>query len=148
MPRHFIEHTLPYRTDDLFALVRDIESYPRFLPWCHGARVIEHVSEHIILADLLIRFKGIHGKFTSRVLLDPQANEINVELAQGPFKHLYQGWKFFMLGNGDSTRVEFDIDFSLRVKVLEKVMDMVFNSACDKMMAAFEDEAKRRYGTA
>lgn len=145
MPQHYIEKTLPFTADQLFSLVSDIESYPKFLPWCNGARIVERVSDNIILADLLLKFKGVHGKFTSRVWIDDAGKEINVELAQGPLKHLYQGWKFFPLEEGRHTRVEFDIDFSLRVKMLEKIVDMMFEKACAKMMTAFTEEAERRF---
>lgn len=146
MPRHYIEKELPYTAEKLFGLVSDIESYPRFLPWCSGARIVEKVSDTVILADLLIRFRGISGKFTSRVFLEPETREINVELAQGPFKHLYQGWKFAPLGDGSVTRVEFDIDFALRSKMMEKVVDIMFDNACTRMMAAFSEEAHKRFG--
>jgi coenzyme Q-binding protein COQ10 len=142
MPTHSIEKILPYTPKELFDLVADIESYPTFLPWCSGARIIEREGD-VVLADLMIDFKGVHGKYTSRVLLDEAEGEISVELAQGPFKHLYQGWKFTPRHQG--TLVEFDIDFVIRSRILEKIIDLVFDSACKKMMMAFEDQARQRY---
>lgn len=142
MPVHSIEKQLPFTPDELYQLVADIESYPKFLPWCSGARIIER-DGNVVLADLMIEFKGVHGKYTSRVLLDEEAREISVELAQGPFKHLYQGWKFYP--RHQSTLVEFDIDFAMRAKFLEKIVDLVFDSLCEKMMKAFEQQAYERY---
>lgn len=144
MPRHSIERILPHTPDQLFELVSDIESYPTFLPWCEAARIIEEEKEDVILADMLIHFKGVSGKYTSRVFLDKEQQEISVELAQGPFEHLYQGWKFIATAKG--TRVEFDIDFKLRSFILEKVMNMMFDTACEKMMSAFEARALKLFG--
>lgn len=144
MPTHSIETMLPYTPDQLFDLVADIENYPKFLPWCEGARITDRESDTVVLADLLVHFRGVNGKYTSRVLLDKEAKEISVELAQGPFHHLYQGWKFSRTAQG--TRVEFDIDFKMRSFVLEKIMDMMFDDACKKMMKAFEKRAGQLYG--
>ncbi|MEK9971730.1 MAG: SRPBCC family protein, partial [Ferrovibrio sp.] len=38
MPTHAEKRILPYRPDQLFALVAGIEHYPKFLPRCDGAR--------------------------------------------------------------------------------------------------------------
>ena len=143
MPSHFIETTLPYTPGQLYNLVADIESYPKFIPWCEAARIIEKEG-NIVLADLVVRFKGVGGKYTSRVFLDEAEHEISVELAQGPFKHLYQGWKFLKVAGG--TKIEFDIDFALRSKLLEKMVDGMFSDACKKMMLAFTNRARELYG--
>lgn len=142
MPTHEAETVLPYTQKQLYDLVADIESYPKFIPWCEAARVWEREGD-IALADLIISFKGVNGKYTSRVFFDEEAMEISVELAQGPFKHLYQGWKFSKVAGG--TKVEFDIDFALRSKLLEKIVDLMFSDACERMMAAFTKRAKELY---
>ncbi len=142
MPTHSIETILPFTPKQLYDLVADIENYPKFIPWCEGARVYERNGD-VVLADLIIHFKGIHGKYTSRVLLNEAEHEISVELAQGPFHHLYQGWKFSKIAVG--TRVEFDIDFKIRNFIIEKVVDMMFEDACKKMMEAFTKRAEELY---
>ncbi len=144
MPNHYSESILPYNQKQLYDLVADIESYPKFVPWCEAAKVWER-DGNIALADLVIGFKGVSGKYTSRVFFDEQAYEIAVELGQGPFKHLYQGWKFIQTPDG--TRVEFDIDFSMRSKILEKIVDIMFQEVCAKMVSAFRKRADEIYGT-
>lgn len=144
MPKHFVEETLPYTPKQLFDLVADIESYPKFIPWCEGVRIKERDGDTVI-AELIIHFKGVQGKYTSRVLIDEDANEISVELAQGPFHHLYQGWKFRKSQNGGTT-VEFDIDFKIRNFLIEKMVDMMFDDACKKMMHSFRKRADELYG--
>lgn len=143
MPTASIEHILPYTPEQMFNLVADIERYPEFLPWCTGARVWDR-SEESMLADLLIGFKGFQGKYTSRVLLDREEGEISVELVHGPFKHLYNGWKFTR--HPDGVRVEFDLDFELKSKILQGMLGFVFEDAFKKMLTAFEERAKKLYG--
>ena len=54
----------------LFALINDIESYPRFLPWCTHARV-ESRTEREIVATLGVKQGPLHGEFTTRNELEP-----------------------------------------------------------------------------
>lgn len=142
MPAYSTERTLPYSPKQLYDLVADIESYPDFIPWCEGARIYDK-EDGYILADLLIKFKAISGKYTSRVFLDDDNFEISVELVQGPFHHLYQGWKF--TPTADGTLVEFDIDFKMRSVIIEKLVQTAFKEACSKVMDAFTKRADETY---
>src|SRR3546814_13259112 len=65
MPTHAEQRVLPYRPDQVFDLVADIERYPEFLPWCVAARVRSR-QENEVVADLVIGFKMIRERFTSR----------------------------------------------------------------------------------
>ena len=66
---------VPYSAHRMFALVADIPSYPQFLPWCGGARVVSVQGDEVIAA-VDIAYSGSHGlKLTQpRELnaLDPQ----------------------------------------------------------------------------
>jgi len=82
MPTHHIETILKYTPKQLYDLVADIESYPELF---HGVTVRGFMSAMamLCLADLIIHFRGITGKYTSRVMLDEEENEISVELRRG-----------------------------------------------------------------
>jgi coenzyme Q-binding protein COQ10 len=142
MPTFSTEKILPYTPDELYAVVADIEHYPTFIPYIEGARIIDTTPDATI-AELRVAYKGISGRYTSRVLLDSDLKEISVELAQGPFKHLYQGWKFTAAPGG--ARVEFDIDFQMRSRLIEMLVSGMFESAIAKIMTAFENRAKMLY---
>jgi len=144
MATHFTEKTLPYSAKQLFALVADIKSYPLYLPWCEAVEIIEDRGSTIV-AELVIGFNRIHGKYTSHVTLDEEHLSINVELVEGPFHHLYQRWNFSP-EDDKKTLVHFDIDFEMKSFVLERTLDLIFDSACEKMMQAFEVRAKELYG--
>ncbi len=57
---------LPYTPQQMFELVVDIEQYPRFLPWCRAARVIERQAEYFI-GELVISFNHLTERYTSKV---------------------------------------------------------------------------------
>lgn len=143
MPRHEEKRPLPYRSDQLFDLVADVDSYPEFLPWCTASR-IKHRSDELIIADLVIGFKGITERFTSRVTLDRPNCRIDVTYERGPFKYLKNRWIFVPSDNG--CVVDFYVDFEFRSRILEKLIGLVFTEAVRKMVGAFERRADDLYG--
>src|SRR6185437_13641345 len=143
MPTHAEQRVLPYSPEQLFALVADIERYPEFLPWCIAARIRERRG-NLIVADLLIGFKMIRERFTSRVTLSPPGR-IDVAYAEGPFRYLDNHWLFEPAGEG-TCRIDFFVDFEFRSRVLQKLIGVLFNEAVRRMVAAFESRAKQLYG--
>jgi coenzyme Q-binding protein COQ10 len=141
MPKHSETRILPYTPLQLFNLVADIETYPKFLPWCTAARILK-CEENLLIADLVISFKGFTEKYTSKVKLIPHTS-INVEMVEGPFTHLHNLWQFKPTPEG--TEVYFEIDFGFRSKLLEKMIGLIFETALAKMVEAFEQRARVVY---
>lgn len=147
MPSHRETQFLPYSVSELFALVADIEKYPEFLPWCRAARVLER-GENEMLGELVICFKHICERYTSRVLLTPAEGNgsaaIDVSMVKGPFEHLINEWRFTPVPEG--TRLDFYLDFKFRSVFLDKLIGLLFSTATQKMVHAFHARAKALYG--
>ena len=143
MPTHAEKKLLPYTPEQLFDLVADIERYPEFLPWCVGARIRER-KDNEILGDLLIGYKMVRERFTSRVTLHPP-HRIDVSYSEGPFKYLTNHWLFIEQDDGGCL-IDFYVDFEFRSKMLQKIMEMFFNEAVKRMVGAFEARAHQLYG--
>jgi coenzyme Q-binding protein COQ10 len=143
LPSHAERRTLPYRADQLFDLVADIEGYPAFLPWCVGARIRERRGNEIH-ADLVIGFKLHRERFTSRVILH-RPDRIDVTYSEGPFRHLENRWLFEPTPGGGCI-VDFHVAFELRSKLLGSMLDLVFGEAVRRMVGAFEARARKLYG--
>jgi coenzyme Q-binding protein COQ10 len=135
---------LPYTPEQMFDLVADVGRYPEFLPWCMGARIREQATD-MILADLMIGFKMVREKFTSRVWLDRAGQRIDVEYIDGPFKQLKNTWLFSDAPNG-GCRIDFHLEFEFSSLMLQKLIGMLFHEAVRRMVAAFESRAKQLYG--
>ena len=87
MPDYSHSTTLPFSADQIYALVFDVAAYPQFLPWCLGARLRKKDANNFD-ADLIVGFKGLREKFTSRVygskdLEDKTGLMIESKLVQG-----------------------------------------------------------------
>ncbi len=143
MPSHQEKRVVPYTSEQLFALVMDIEKYPEFLPWCLGARINERNRDQLN-AEVIVGYKVFREKFSSRVhFLKPK--HIEVEYMKGPMRHLHNRWIFKDL-KGGKCEIDFYVDFSLKTKLFEKLVDQFFHLALVKMINAFEARAKDLYG--
>ncbi len=143
MPTHAERRHLPYRADQLFDLVADVERYPEFLPWCVGARIRERKG-NVVVADLLIGFRMFRERFTSRVTLD-RPNLIDVAYSEGPFRYLDNHWIFEPQADG-SCVIDFHVDFEFRSRLLQRMIGVLFNEAVRRMVGAFEGRARQLYG--
>jgi coenzyme Q-binding protein COQ10 len=147
LPRHDETRVLPYRAEQMYDLVADVESYPAFLPWCAAARIRSRRPEgdhEVLEADLVISFKVFRERFGSRVTLWPEKRVIDTEYLDGPFRHLKSQWSFEPAGDG--CKVSFWVDFEFRNAILRSVIGLVFNEAMQRIVRAFEARAKALYG--
>ena len=136
MPRHNEQRELPYPPSLLFDVVADIEFYPEFLPWCLATRIRER-SDNVIVADMMIGFRGLKESFTSHVTLNKPKLKIDVTYEDGPFKYMKNKWIFTEIDKGHC-RLNFFVEFEFRSQILAKLMDMLFHKAVSRMVAAFE----------
>jgi coenzyme Q-binding protein COQ10 len=143
---HSEQRVLPYRPEQMFDLVADVERYPEFLPWCLASRIRQR-EDSLIVADLVIGFRMIRERFTSRVTLDRPRLRIDVAYSEGPFKYLRNHWTFHPGEGGAGCRIDFHVEFEFKSALLQKLMGVVFHEAVRRMVAAFETRAKQLYGT-
>lgn len=142
MPRHSETRRLPYTPEQMFDLVADVARYDEFLPWVTGVRVRED-SETEMVADLLVGFKALRERFTSRVN-KARPDRIHVDYLDGPLKYLRNDWTFRPDGAG-GVLIDFTVDFAFRSRIFEAIAGQVFETALRRMIGAFEARAKALY---
>jgi coenzyme Q-binding protein COQ10 len=145
--RHHVERTLPYSPDQLFALVGDVEAYPQFVPWIQSMRTWNPRTEgegvSVVDAQAGVGFSFLKEKFSTRVRRDAGARQIDVQLLSGPFKHLANRWRFVEAPGG--AKIEFDIDFEFKSRLLAGLLAANFHHAVDRLMSCFEARARTLY---
>ena len=144
MPRHSETRQLPYSPEQMFDLVADVGRYAEFLPWVAAVRVRSDGPTEMV-ADLIVGFKALRERFTSRVHKE-RPGHIHVDYLEGPLKHLSNDWKFRPDGKG-GTLVDFCVDFAFKNRVFEAIAGQMFDMALRKMINAFEERAAALYGT-
>ena len=143
MHKHAERRVLPYTPAQLFDLVADVERYPEFLPWCVAARIKRRESPTVLLAELVIGFKMIRERYTSRVTLD-RPHRIDVTYEEGPFQELSNHWSFAPDPRGCA--LDFRVAFEFRSKLLDRLIGPLFEEAVRRMVMAFESRAAKLYG--
>jgi coenzyme Q-binding protein COQ10 len=148
MPAHSETRHSPYTPRQIYDLVIDVPRYPEFLPWCRAARMLSREREDTFLAELVISFRHLTERYTSRVYGTCEGREprISVQLVSGPFEHLRNEWCFVPHPQG-GTDIHFLLDFKFKSRLLEMLIGGLFARAAEKMTQAFMTRADALYGT-
>jgi coenzyme Q-binding protein COQ10 len=145
-----VTRILPYRPEQLFDLIADVEDYPEFLPWVSSLRAWNRTEGpdgiKSLDAEAKVGFAIVRETFGTRVKLDPRSRTIEVGLLYGPFKRLRNKWRF--LPDAKGTRVEFEIDFEFKSRLLDAILAANLRHAADRLIGCFEAQARKLYGTA
>jgi coenzyme Q-binding protein COQ10 len=144
VPRHKETRRLPYTPEQMFDLVADVGRYGEFLPWVAAVRV-KSDSPTEMVADLVVGFKALKERFTSRVTKE-RPRRIHVDYLDGPLKYLKNDWTFEPDGDGGCL-VGFNVDFEFKSRIFEMVAGQMFGMAINKMVGAFETRAEKLYGS-
>jgi len=129
---------------DMFALVDDIESYPDFLPWCAGSRILKREGD-VVEAELQIAKGGFKHSFATRNIND-KGGRIIISLLEGPFSSLEGAWNFMPLRE-DASKISLDLEFEMKGVVANFAFGAIFNQICNTMVASFTERAKQIYNT-
>ena len=134
---------VPYSTAQMYDLVNHIEDYPNFLPWCRQA-VVHHRHDSEVRASLTLAKGGIEKSFTThnRMLVNQM---IDVELVDGPFRHLTGHWTFTRL-QAQACKVGLVMEFEFSAKVLSFAFAPVFTQVASTLVDAFCQRAREVYG--
>ena len=142
MPKASVKRLIECNKEQLVNLVLDIESYPKFIPYCLDAKIYEKKEEKnliLIIADLTIGKGPLKATYKSDVKFNKSTDTIYVTNIEGPLKYLDNKW--FFLEKGTSTEITFDIDFEIENKFLNVVMNKSFQYGLDKIADSFQKRA-------
>ena len=142
MPSTSIKKKIPCSKKNLIEMVLNIEKYPEFVPWCLDGKIHDKIDKGDtieIKADLTIGKSFFKDTYKSFVIYNKSEDSIHVTNIDGPLKHLENEW--FFRQDGDSSEVEFHVDFELKNKILNVLMIKSFNSGLKKIADAFEKRA-------
>ena len=142
MPSASIKKKIPCSKKNLIEMVLDIEKYPEFVPWCLDGKIHDKIDKGNaieIKADLTIGKSFFKDTYKSFVIYNKSEDSIHVTNINGPLKHLENEW--FFRQDGDSSEVEFQVDFELKNKILNILMIKSFDLGLKKIADAFEKRA-------
>lgn len=151
-----------YSAREMYALVVDVESYPKFLPWCDSSAILERhpadaergVPERVT-ARVGLHFAGVRQSFTTRNE-QSEGEFVRLKLVDGPFSALDGSWVFKPLRQDDAAppkpdepvacRIEFDLAYAFSNRAFEAVLSPVFDRVANTFVDSFVKRAAQVYG--
>jgi ribosome-associated toxin RatA of RatAB toxin-antitoxin module len=137
---------LGYSAREMYDLVVGVEDYPRFLPWCDKAEVLER-SATGMTARLGLHYAGLRHVFTTRNTHQP-AESVLVQLVDGPFSQLDGRWLFQPLGSGATRacKIDFELRYAFSSLAFEAVLSPVFDRVANTLVDCFVKRAEAVHG--
>ncbi len=135
---------LPWSAAQMFDLVADVARYPEFLPWVVATRIRSDDGTEMV-ADMLIGFKALREKFTSRVHKE-RPDRLRVQYVDGPLRDLDNHWIFTPHEDG-GCEIDFCVEFAFKNRMFEMLAGQYLDRAFRKMVEAFEERAAALYGS-
>lgn len=138
-----------YSPREMYTLVTAVPDYPKFLPWCERAEVLEQ-HDSGMTARMHLAYAGVRHAFTTRNTHVEDAS-VEVDLIDGPFSLLEGFWRFNPLAMpGDDAaqacRIEFEMRYAFSSKPLEAVLSPVFDRVANTFVDSFVRRAEQVYG--
>lgn len=170
-----VTRTIPYPRAKLYDLIVDVDSYSKFLPFCHHSRVTawsEPDANHNqrrwpTEGELTVGYGPITQSYTSRIVCEPGRS---VEALSGtdeplarkdggknPFKQLITRWTVEEAaapppsaarkgGDGQEwTKVDLDMTMRLEDPFLQMMLSKVTDETATKMIEAFEKRVRDQF---
>ncbi len=137
-----------YSALEMYDLVTGIADYPKFLPWCDKAELLEAHADGVT-ARLGLNYMGVRHAFTTRNV-QQVAQCVKVQLVDGPFSSLDGTWQFKTLGGAvegqAACKIEFDLRYAFASPALETVVSPVFDRVANTFVESFVRRAAEVYG--
>ena len=138
-----------YSPHEMYALVTGVADYPKFLPWCSKAEVLEE-RETGITARLHLSYLGVKQAFTTRNehVVD---QSVVLKLVDGPFSVLDGTWRFVPVpagegANAKACKIEFELRYSFANGALDVLISPVFDRIANTFVDSFVTRAEQVHG--
>ncbi|KAJ4478027.1 dehydrase and lipid transport-domain-containing protein [Lentinula aciculospora] len=155
-PQTFHESkVLPYKKEELFNIVSDVSSYPQFIPFCTGSRILntstrKDMEPYTMDAELTVGFLSFNESYISKVTCVPYSSVKALASSSTPlFKTLSTVWRLEPYPSGkdysNTTLVTLDLSFAFASPVHAAVSSAFFGQVSKQMVQAFEDRCSKVY---
>ena len=138
-----------YSPHEMYTLVTAVRDYPKFLPWCERAEVLDERADGVT-ARLQLHYAGVRHAFTTRNT-HVADRSVDVDLVDGPFSLLDGKWQFVPIAvpgepKAQACRIEFEMRYAFSNRALEAVVSPVFDRVANTFVESFVQRAEAVYG--
>ena len=128
--------------EQLFALAADIESYPRFVPWCIATRILSRHDDHW-RCDNVFGAGPVRLRFHTRAEFAPP-DAIHITSSDGPFRAFRLYWRVTPMDGG--TRVDAGFEARFRSDIVGLLARVSLAEVERRIIAAFRRRALQMCG--
>jgi ribosome-associated toxin RatA of RatAB toxin-antitoxin module/CRP-like cAMP-binding protein len=134
---------VPYSAEGMFDLIEHAEDYPKFLPWCVAATILER-SDDWVAARIDFSYLGVRFGFQTR---NPKRRPewLKVRMVDGPFRHFHADWTLRPLGQ-QGCKIEFELSYEVADGMLDRVAARAVDLVSRSMVDAFVQRADKTLG--
>ena len=132
-----------YSAEQMYALIDDIEQYPKFMQGCIKAEVLDRTSNQVT-GRLTLGKAGLKYSFTTRNTVVP-GQSMDMELVDGPFKSFDATWRFKPLSES-ACKVSLIMHFEWSGGFLGAAMEKLFQHSANSLVDALVGRADELYG--
>lgn len=143
MPQVEKSALVPFSDQAMFDLVKDVDRYQEFLPWCSGSALLSHEGNRIC-GRIDIERLGVHQSFSTCNVYD-EPRRMDIELKDGPFQSLHGAWEFVGLRE-DACKVILSLEFEFSNRLMDMAFGKVFHQIANTMVESFSKRAREVYG--
>jgi ribosome-associated toxin RatA of RatAB toxin-antitoxin module len=125
---------MPYSTTAMFDVIEQAEHYPRFIPWCTHAQILERTDD-VVAAILTMRVAGLSMSLETR---NPKRRPqwLTLRMVRGPLRRFTGQWNLIALG-ADACRIEFTLDYEVGDPLVQRIAGPWFARMADTMVDAY-----------
>jgi ribosome-associated toxin RatA of RatAB toxin-antitoxin module len=133
----------------MYELVIAVKDYPKFLPWCERAEVLEQ-RDTGVTARLHLSYLGVRQAFTTRNVHEVDSSVV-LKLVDGPFSTLDGTWRFAPIPatggpHAKACKIVFDLRYSFASGALDMLVSPVFDRIANTFVDSFVKRAEDVYG--
>ena len=132
-----------HSVEEMYKLINDVVSYPKFVPDCSDSKVISS-TDNEMTASLLVSKGGLKKWFTTKNTFSNN-QEVILNLVDGPFKRLTGKWNLIELSE-EACKVTLELEYEFSSKMFDLAFGRAFNHMANNMVQAFTQRAKEVYG--
>uniref|UniRef100_A0A6S8D481 Coenzyme Q-binding protein COQ10 START domain-containing protein n=1 Tax=Aplanochytrium stocchinoi TaxID=215587 RepID=A0A6S8D481_9STRA len=137
-----ISRHLPFHHTDVFSVVKDVQKYPEFLPYCSNCKVLEALNENSLVAALTFEHRLLSSRETVTYDVSWDEPKAVVSVAENTTfcKAIAYSWHFTPRINGCLAEVEMELDFHSPSTAI--LFDSFSNAIKKTIMEAFVQRLK------
>ncbi len=134
---------VPFRPDQMYRLIIDVEAYPEFLPWCSDSRQLSWTEDRQC-AEIQVSRLGVSQRFSTCNRLVPDRS-VEINLDEGPFKQL-EGHSHLTPLADKACKIELLLRFEMSGALINKDFGEVFAQVANTLVESFCKRAEELYG--